>query len=77
MVLAIIRARVVFPVPGGPKKIRDESWSASMARLKPIAVLHKQCNKLLNELVGHFGLRKGDLLAAALALSLHGSEAQS
>jgi hypothetical protein len=50
---------------------------AFFVEVKPIAVLHKQCNKLLNELVGHFGLRKGDLLAAALALSLHGSEAQS
>jgi hypothetical protein len=34
---------------------------AFFVEAKPIVVLHKQCNKLLNELVGHFGLRKGEL----------------
>jgi hypothetical protein len=36
---------------------QTERYSFSNA----IVVLHKQCNKLLNELVGHFGLRKGEL----------------
>jgi hypothetical protein len=43
---------------------------AFFVEAKPIAVLHKQSNKLLNELVGHFELRKGDrlvLLACAIA----------
>ena len=30
--LAMTRARVVLPVPGGPEKISDESWSFWMAR---------------------------------------------
>ncbi len=27
-----MRARVVLPVPGGPKKISEDNWSATMAR---------------------------------------------
>ena len=31
-VVAITRARVVFPTPGGPQKIMEEIWSPSMRR---------------------------------------------
>jgi hypothetical protein len=34
VVPAITRARVVLPVPGGPAKIREESLSAWIARLR-------------------------------------------
>lgn len=28
----MMRAKVVLPVPGGPKKIKDDNWSAEIAR---------------------------------------------
>ena len=32
--LAMTRARVVFPVPGGPQKMTEVSWSLSIRRLR-------------------------------------------
>ena len=28
----MMRAKVVLPVPGGPKKIKEDNWSAEIAR---------------------------------------------
>ena len=67
---AITRASVVFPVPGGPQKISDGTWSVSIASRKSVLGPRMCCcpstsSTVRGRIRSASGTSEGSLAAAA------------